>query len=51
MIIEQIKSYLNWCKVNDLVPNEYKNLKTYCDMVQGAQASTYTYDKYVLKHE
>lgn len=48
MIIEQIGSYLNWCKVHNLVPNEYKNLKTYCLRYSARRSSKH---KYVLKHE
>lgn len=32
MIKQEIKEYIRWCKVKNLVPNEFKNLKMYCDM-------------------
>lgn len=37
-IEKDLKSYIHWCKVLNLVPSEFKNLTIYCHMLKHKRA-------------
>ena len=37
-IEKDLKSYIHWCKVFNLVPSEFKNLAIYCRMLKRQKA-------------